>query len=376
MKSRSPFLILFVAFLSILSMVAGYAATTATGLAAGLVTYLVMDTAVASLGAQLFGMPTGRLFVTTNSLGTLAATGVFHDALALTLKKVPFLRRLASDIAPTMGFQNMPFNVAQTLKNYNADHTVSDRATTGTYAKQEGLTAAADGSFTLNKWPYISFSFTLTELNQMVDSASNVDARAAIIQKLMTKAFNKFAINMVTDFLALITSGNFSLTQVIAAATADHKKLGAAVDVMLANDTLESPDAILSIATFRALANGLTGIANSSFNAGNIINTGVISEPISGAQSVTRYNLTMPDDAANGVLFDPMAVLFASRVPNEEQLPNDPVYSEIITDPATGFSVLLREAKDPMTGEVTRTLTALYGFGVGLEKHLVRIIES
>lgn len=376
MKSRSLILLAFVAFLAILAMVAGFATAAKSGLAVGLVTYLVMDTAVASLGAQLFGLPSGRLFVTTNSLGTLAATGVFHDALALTLKRVPFLRRLASDISPATGFQMMPFNVAQTLKNYNSAHTVSDRATTGTYAKQAGITAGADQSFTLNKWPYISFSFTLAELNQMVDSASNADARAIIIQKLMAKAFNKFAINMVTDFLAIITSGNYSLTQVIAAATADHKKLGAAIDVMLANDTLESPDAILSIATFRALANGLTGIANSSFNAGAIINTGVISEPVSGAQSVTRYNLTMPDDAANGVLFDPMAVLFASRVPTEEQLPNDPVYSEIITDPATGFSVLIREAKDPMSGEVTRTLTALYGFGVGLEKHLVRLIES
>lgn len=313
---------------------------------------------------------------TTNSLGTLAATGVFHDALALTLRKVPFLRRLASDISPAMGFQGMPFNVAQTLKNYNASHTVSDRSATGTYAKQAGLTAAADQSFTLNKWPYISFSFTLTELNQMIDSATNADARPVIIQKLMTKAFDAYARNLVSDFLALITSGNFSLTQVIAAATADHKKLGAAVDTMLVNDTLESPDAILSIATFRALANGLTGIANSSFNAGAIINTGVISEPISGAQSVMRYNLTMPSDAANGVLFDPMAVLFASRVPNEEQLPNDPVYSEVISDPGTGFSVLLREAKDPMSGEVTRTLTGMHGFGVGLEKHLVRLIES
>ena len=311
-----------------------------------------------------------------NTLGTLAATGVFHDALGLTLKKVPFLRRLASDIAPSMGERGMPFNIAQTLKNYNGAHTVSDRAATGTYAKQAGFAVATDQTFTLNKWPYISFSFTLTELNQMIDSATNADARAAIIQKLMARAFNAFAINIVTDFLAIITAANFTLTQVIAAATADHKKLGAAVDVMLANDTLESPDAILSIATFRALANGLTGIANNTFNAGAIINTGVISEPISGAQSVTRYNLTMPADAANGVLFDPQGVLFASRVPLEEQLPNDPVYSEIITDAATGFSVLIREAKDPMTGEVTRTLTALYGFAKGLEKHLVRIIES
>jgi len=314
---------------------------------------------------------------TTNTLGTLAATGVFHDALALTLKRLPFIRRLASDIAPSMGFRGMPFNIAQTLKNYNGAHTVSDRSTTGTYAKQAGFAAAADQTFTLNKWPYISFSFTLTELNQMIDSASNADARQTVIAKLFAKGFNAFATNIVNDLLAIITAGAYTLSQVAAAATIDHKKLGSAVDLFLSNDTLnEAPDAILSIAAFRTLANGLTAIANPTFNSGDIIRTGVINEGVSGAASVSRFNLSMPADAANGILFDPQSILFASRVPMEEELPNDPVYTEIITDPATGFSLLLREAKDPMTGEVTRTITALYGFAVGLEKHLVRIIEA
>ncbi|MEQ1862633.1 MAG: hypothetical protein ABMA13_22160 [Chthoniobacteraceae bacterium] len=339
----------------------------------------MLDVAVLAIASSLLGIRRqGALFVTTNSLGTLAATGVFHDALALTLKRLPFIARLCSDIGPTMGFRGMPFNVAQTLKNYNVSHTVSDRATTGTYAKQAGIDALANQSFTLNKWPYISFSFTLTELNQIVDSATNADARPVIIDKIMTKAFNAMAINIVTDFLAEITAAKFPTnTQVMAAATADHKKLGATVDVMLGTDTLmQAPDAILSIATFRALANGLTAIANNTYNAGDIIRTGVLNEGVSGAASVTRYNLTMPGDAANGVLFDPMAMLFANRVPIEEELPGSGIYREIITDPATGFSVMIREAQDPMTGEVTRTLTTLYGFAPGLEKHLVRIIES
>lgn len=368
--------LILTAVLAVVAIFAGLNVTHRAGIEAGVTTYLLADACVLGFAALLFRPSGGFCFVTTNSLGTLAATGVFHDALALTLKKLPFLKRLASDIAPTMGFRGMPFNVAQTLKNYNSTHTVSDRAATGTYAKQAGIAALGDQTFTLNKWPYISFSFTLTELNQMVDSATNADARQIIIEKLMTKAFNKFAINIVTDFLALITAGNYSLTQIIAAATADHKKLGAAVDTMLANDSLESPDAILSIATYRTLVNGLTAIANPTYNSGSLITTGVISEGVSGAQSVTRYNLTMPVDAANGVLFDPMSVVFANRIPVEEELPNDPVYQEIISEAGTGFSVLLREAKDPMTGEVTRTLTSMYGFAVGLEKHLVRIIES
>ncbi len=186
---------------------------------------------------------------TTNSLGTLAATGVFHDALGVTLKRLPFLSRLCSDISPAMGFKGMPFNIAQTLKNYNAAHTVSNRATTGTYAKQAGVAAAADQTFTLNKWPYISFSFTLTELNQMIESATNADARAKVIEKLMSRAFNAYAVNIVSDFLAIVTAANYSLSAVMAAATADCKKLGTAVDTFLENDTaMEAPDAILSIA--------------------------------------------------------------------------------------------------------------------------------
>ena len=74
---------------------------------------------------------------TTNTLGTLAATGVLHNALGVTLKKLPFLGRLASDIAPSMADKLMPFNVAQILKNYNAGMTVYDRSATGSYAVQD-----------------------------------------------------------------------------------------------------------------------------------------------------------------------------------------------------------------------------------------------
>jgi hypothetical protein len=314
---------------------------------------------------------------TTNTLGTLAATGVFHDALALTLKRLPFLKRLASNIQPAMGYAGMPFGVAQTLKDYNATHTVSDRSVTGTYAKQAGIVVPADKTFTLNKWPYISFLLSLVELNTMVDSATNKDARVTVIEKLMTKAFNALAIQIVTDFYAIITAGNFSQSYVNAVGNMDWKKLGAAVDVFLSNDVLMMPpDALLELVCFRELASSLTNIANASFNIDSVMRTGVIEEPLSGAQSIARYNVAQPADAARGFLLDPMAITFANRVPSEETIPNDPVFQTIVTDPATGFSVLLREAKDPNSGEVTRTLTTLYGFGVGLEKHLVRLVAA
>ena len=311
---------------------------------------------------------------TTNSLGTLAATGVFHDALGLTLKKLPVIGRLASNIAPALGFKDMPFNVAQTLKDYNATHTVSDRASTGTYAKQAGLTLPADKTFTLNKWPYISFLFTQLELNAMIDSATKASARESVIQKLMTRAFNALALNIVNDLIAVITTANFTRNYVNAVGAMDYKKLGAAVDTFLQNDVLmEAPSAILEIACFRELANSLTAVANNSFSIDNVMKTGVISEPLSGAQDITRFNITQSADAVRGFLLDPQGIVFANRVPMEEQLPNDPVFQTVITDPDSGFSVLLREAKDPLTGEVTRTVTTLYGFGVGLEKHLLRL---
>ncbi len=312
-----------------------------------------------------------------NTLGTLAATGVFHDALGITLKKVPFIKRLASDISPTLGFKNMPFNVSQTLKNYNVGHTVSDRAATGTYARQAGIVAGADQTFALNQWPYISFGFTLVELNQMINSAGNADARAGIIAKLMSKAFNTLAISITASLVALVNAARFPLSYVNAVGAMDYKKLGAAVDVFLANDTLmEAPSAILDITCFRELANSLTVVPNSTFDAGKVINTGVITEPVSGAQDISRFNIAMPADATRGILFDPSSILFANRVPIEEELPNDPVWMEIVTDPDTGFSIMLREAKDPMTGEVTRTITTLYGFGVGLANHLVRLVPA
>lgn len=309
-----------------------------------------------------------------NTLGTLAATGVFHDALGLVLKRLPIIARLASNISPSLGYKDMPFNVAQTLKDYNASHTVSDRTATGTYATQTGLTLPANKTFTLNKWPYISFVFTAVELNQMIDSATKASARDAVIQKLMTRAFNALGLNIVNDLIAIITAANFSRNYVSAVGTMDYKKLGAAVDTFLQNDVLmEAPSALLEIACFRELANSLTAVANNSYSIDGVMKTGVISEPLSGAQDITRFNITQSADAVRGFLLDPQGIVFANRVPIEEQLPNDPTYSEVVTEPNTGFSVMLREAKDPLTGEVTRTVTTLYGFGIGLEKHLARI---
>lgn len=309
-----------------------------------------------------------------NSLGTLAATGIFHDALGLTLKRLPIIARLASNIAPAMGYKDMPFNVAQTLKDYNATHTVSDRAATGTYAKQADLTLPANKTFTLNKWPYISFLFTQVELNQMIDSATKASARDAVITKLMTRAFNALGLNIVNDLIAIITAANFTRNYPSGIGTMDYKKLGVAVDTFLQNDVLmEAPSALLEIACFRELANSLTAVANNSYSIDGVMKTGVISEPLSGAQDITRFNITQSADAVRGFLLDPMGIVFANRVPIEEMLPNDPTYAEIITEPNTGFSIILREAKDPLTGEVTRTVTTLYGFGIGLEKHLARI---
>jgi hypothetical protein len=312
----------------------------------------------------------------TNSLGTIAATGVLHDALGITLKRLPFLKRLASDIAPDMANKMMPFNVAQILKNYNATQTVYDRSATGTYGVQTGQTLPADSSFTLNKWPAISIKLSAAEVNSIVDTYTNADARAVAIRKLLQRGFNAFATNIVNDFLALITTANFSQFYANAVGTMTFKTLGSAVDVFLQNDALiQPPDAILEIACFREFANSLTALLSEKI-VNEVVGTGVYGEPVSGAESVARYNLTMPTNAPRGVLVDPMGIVFANRVPYEETVPNDPVYLETITDPDTGFSILYREAKDPNTGEVTRTITSLYGFGVGLSNHVTRLTTT
>jgi len=312
-----------------------------------------------------------------NNLGTLAATGVLHDALGITLKRLPFLRRLASDIAPEMAQRMMPFNVQQILKNYNAAATISDRSATGTYAVQAGMNVPADQTFTLNKWPYFSLQLSATEVNQIVDTYTNKDARSLAIQKLLLRGFNAFALNIVNDFLAVISAANFAQTYVTAVGTMDYMHMGSAVDVFLQNDALnmQAPDAILEIACYREFANSLTPVPNYG-GVTEIIDTGEITTGISGTGSVARYNVNMPADAPRGVLLDPQGIVFANRVPIEEKLPNDPVYTEIITDAATGFSVLYREAKDVNTGEVTRTITTMYGFAKGLSNHVVRLVPA
>lgn len=310
-----------------------------------------------------------------NSLGTLAATGVLHDALGITLKRLPFLKRLASDIAPAMADKWMPFNVAQILKNYNAVQTVSDRTSTGTYAVQTGETLPADQTFTLDKWPYVSIKLSATEINTIVDTYTNKDARALAVSKLLRRGFNKLGTNLVSDMLAVVTDENFTSHYSSAVGTMTYGHLGSAVDDLLKVDGLEDPDAILEIDCFREFANSLAPIPNYS-GVDEVVRTGTIQEGVSGAVSVSRYNISMPADAPRGIIFDPQSIVFANRIPFEERLANDPVYLEVITDVDTGFSILYREAKDPLTGEVTRTITTMYGFAIGLTNHLVRLVSG
>lgn len=327
----------------------------------------------ASVPFFVFGM------ATTNSFGTLAQTGLIHDALNITVKKLPFLKRMASDIAATGASQGLPFNVALILKDWNASQTVYDRVTTGTYEKQVGQTLPADKTLTLDQWPYVAISLSAVEVNQLVMGANDAALRARAIEKLMKKGFNALGLSIVNAFLAKITAANFpTVTYVSAVGTMDYKQLGAAVDQLLLADTLmDKPDAILNVAAYREFVNSLTAVANSSYDIEEPVRDATISEPVSGANSVSRYNVTMPADALRGIVFDPQAIVMANRVPIEETLEgNDPVYLEVVTDPDTGFSILYREFKNAPTGEVTRNITTLYGFGLGLVNHLVRVTPS
>jgi len=340
--------------------------------AAAVVAFCSINAAAMALHPNLYSMG-----VTTNTTGSLAASGILYDALGLTLKRLPFLKRLAGDLAPEMAEKMMPFNVAQILKNFNANVTVSDRAASGTYAKQAGVDFSADQNFTLNKWPYVTLQLSALEVNQMVDTYTNKDARGLAVTKLLQRGMNQFALNIVNDFLAVFTAANFPQNYASAIGTMDYKKLGAGVDVLLKNDALniQAPDAILEIDCYREFANSLTAIYNYS-GVDEVVRDATISEPVSGAKSVSRYNLNLPADAPRGVIFDPTAVVFANRVPIEEKLPNDAVYSEIITDPDTGFSILYREEKVNLTGEVARTITTMYGFAKGLGNHATRITTA
>ena len=109
---------------------------------------------------------------------------MLHDALGITMKRLPFLKRLARDIAPQMAEKMMPFNVQQILKNYNAAQTVFLRDQTGTYEQQVGQVLPADQYFTLNRWPAVSIKLSAAEVNSIVDTYTNKDARQTAINKL------------------------------------------------------------------------------------------------------------------------------------------------------------------------------------------------
>lgn len=316
-----------------------------------------------------------------NNLGTLAATGVFHTALGLVLKKLPFISELAKNIKPEMVQNNddrLPFNVNQILKNYNATINAYDRGVSGSYAPANDIVLPADQYFNLSNWPAVSIKLSATEVNQIVDSANNVDARAAAIQLLLRRGFNAFATQLVTLFYAQVNEGNFPSSYVSQVGSMDYMHLGSVVDVFLQNDALDDkqpPMGILGIDSYRELVNSLTPIPNYD-GVTDAVTFGEVRDGVSGARAVARYNVALPADAPRGFLLSPMSIVYAQRLPYEETLPNDPVYLEPIVDPDTGFSVMYREHKDPTTGEVTRSISTMIGFAKGLSQYLVRLTPA
>ena len=339
-----------------------------------LAVFILLQAAPAALGLadlSVFG-------AANNDLGTLAATGVFHDALGLTLKRLPFLKRMAKDVAPLMAGKQMPFNVAQILKNYNAAQLVYDRGQTGSYQVVQGIDALPDQNFTLNNWPAVSIKLSAVEVNQIIETYDNIDARAAVINKLLQRGFNALGTYIAQAYYNLFTAANFPNNYAVAIGTQTFKTLSAAVDVLLTLDALnpnQAPNVILDIAGFRELCNSLTTIYNEQI-VGDAVRTGVVNGEFAGANGIARFNIPLVADSSRGFIADPLAIVMANRVPVEEMLPNDPVHIEIIEDKDTGFAVLYREAKDIGTGEVTRTITTMFGFALGLNNHAIRLTTS
>lgn len=286
-----------------------------------------------------------------NALGTLASGLIIQQALALVFPRRPLLKAISLDLSD----EKCKFNQSITSRTFGIP-TVNNFGTGATDR------ADTDVPVTISAFKEIHHKFTIQEItstdrNLVMESAEPIAVAIAN--------------HMVGAIAALWTAANFPTVTTLAAGW-DYEHL-TDVRAVLNGPTRNVPDAtrfyVGNSDVYKSFLNDPLIVAemNNARN-GAAIESGRL--PVVSGFQIDEY-AALPANAENlcGFAGTKDSAVLATRIPRDprELLPNAPFPGvlEAITDPTTGFTVLVNEWIDPTTLAPNVRIIWMYGVAKG-----------
>jgi len=227
-------------------------------------------------------------------------------------------------------------------------------------------------------WKATSLAITPGEYQVLNGAPRGSVAYNELLTKVREMMLHGLKSAMITDFHAIITSGNYSNNTVAAAATYSRSKEIDVDTALFGRDLMSRANGtvILTGGQYGSWAKDLQTVQNyTGRDQSDLLMSG---GKQSGASPLThwRTNISMPADAAQGYAFTKTAAIFITRIPDEATYANDPVDLQEVVDEETGLAFLARVWKNGSTGTIQFDIAIMWKFGVLQGEALQRITAS
>jgi len=294
---------------------------------------------------------------TINTLGGLSLTAIAEATLPVLQKKVApftfFSTDFSSEVSSVGAAVATRIPTAMSASAYDA--------TTG-YASSAGTTTAV--TTTLNSHIFKTVAFPPVEIGN------------AGLEKL-TSVFIEPAVNSIVNgvyeqLYTLVKAANYPVTAYSASgASFAFANLIAGEKVLDISGSHAPQAAILNPNLWYPLVAELK--ANSVIGDSSLIRDGVMGS-LNGRPTVMDAYLPTNSEALAGFVAGKDAIAIASRLPAGADAPG--VESQVVTDPVSGFSVLLMRYYVPHLGQYHLTATTIFGVVKGNGSSLVRFLDT
>lgn len=301
-----------------------------------------------------------------NSLGTLTPKKVVLDVFRFLRQQFPLINSISTDFSDEQANFNQ-----QIVSRVPTIPTVADYHTTNGYVA--GDAATTDVPVTINAHKHVSLAFGEQEL-----SGTN---RNLVEEQKMGAAY-ALAKGLFDAVCAQITVANYANETVSTVANSDRDTLTALRKVLNTRGVGNPRFAIVNGDVAEKLDQDSRIISSDYGRPGGTEedNGWLHLQGVAGFRSVWEYPDLPTDENLTGFAGTKDGLVVATRVPKDPALVvsnlNLPGTIEVVTDPDTGMSMMVRYHYDMTLGKLQMTMTWMYGVGVGVAGNIQRLVHT
>lgn len=298
-----------------------------------------------------------------NSLGTLTPGVVALQVLDFLKKKFPVFSQISTDFSG----EAVNWNESVTSRVVTAP-TVQDYDTTNGYVATDAT--ATDVAVTINEHRHVTLGFNDQEVT---------GTNRNLVMEQMGAAAYSLGKDAMDKLLAVITTTNFTNESVEAVADVDRDTNIELRRVLRTRGAAGELYSLLNATAFANLSKDAEVSSRDYVNEFPDYDGGVIRN-IGGIRNTFEYVDFPTTDNLIGFAGTRDSLVIAARVPKDPgvgqtsvSLPGD---IEIVTDPDTGLSLMVRHWYDMKLGKRFMTLTWMFGVAKGVADKGQRLVSS